>query len=90
MHKYEIQRLHDLCFDIVDASFKNVSKTTDVPIVFYYLFGHTSNVEIRVFEHGWEADMKCDREFNLETDKPTGKEYRQAISYLTSLKKKTV
>lgn len=89
MHKYEIQRLHDLCFAINSTSPRTADITGDLPTVFYYFRGDVGKVRVDIFENGYVEDMGPNKCFLFNTYKPTDKKYRQAMSYLSNLKKRT-
>lgn len=69
-NRADIHRLVDLVLDINGFEDRQKEITGDKPTVFFNLFGHVSNIEVKVHEKGWTEGRASDLGSNLYFDKP--------------------
>lgn len=80
-----LHRLLDVVLDVNGFEKRQREKTGDKPTVFFELFGHTAECEVRVHKTGWAEDERSDMGSCFYFDRPL--EIDELINLLEKLKR---
>ncbi len=85
----KVNEILQLCFEINDFEARQQCLTEKKPTVFMHFYGHTTELEISIFQTGWYPYATKDIKFKFYLDKPfyeTKYNMEECIAYLKLLK----
>lgn len=94
MELEKIQKVNEilqLCFEINGFEARQQCLTEKKPTVFIHFCGHTTELEISIFQTGWYAYATDDIRFKFYLDKPFSEikhHMEKCIAYLNELKER--
>lgn len=84
-----IEYLFHLCLEVQkgkDGCYEERCGYKRKPTIFFEVYGHVIQLEIRIYNHGWRAYMDPDKKFNFYLDEEIEQEkFEECRDYLLKL-----
>lgn len=91
MNIQDVRDVVELAVKVNSTSARKKELTGNLPTVFFAFYGHDVNLEIRVYENGWEPGEMCDKLFLFSLEEPfLWKDFIAYRDYMEGLYARTV